>query len=120
MEVQNLYCCCCWCFFFAFPCLFSQATDYEKIITNKMDINSVGKRLRNNRYPTVEAFFNDLFLVYDNAIRYYEQGGLCKSVDVYQAAKVGSLGYFAPSSHLLNVSRRACRYCAAVLFCPLT
>lgn len=53
-----------------------------------MDMNSVARKLKNNRYPTVETFFNDLFLVYDNAIRYFEQGGLFKSMDIYEAAKV--------------------------------
>lgn len=66
----------------------AQATDYEKIITNRMDILSVSRKLKNNRYPTVEAFFNDVFLVYDNAIRYYQQEGQFKTVDVYEAAKV--------------------------------
>ena len=65
-----------------------QATDYERIITTKMDVDTVSRTLKLNRYPTVEAFFRDVLLVYDNAIRYFEQGGAFKSNDVYEAAKV--------------------------------
>lgn len=66
----------------------TQATDYPKIISNKMDMDTVTKTLKLNRYPNVEAFFGDLLLVYDNATRYYEEGGQHKDDAVYEAAKV--------------------------------
>lgn len=53
-----------------------------------MDVNTVVKRLKNNRYPTVESLYGDLLLVYDNAIRYYQQGGAHKNILIYEAAKV--------------------------------
>lgn len=57
-------------------------------MSTKMDVNTVVKRLKNNRYPTVESLFGDLLLVYDNAIRYYQQGGAHKNILIYEAAKV--------------------------------
>lgn len=51
-------------------------------------MNTVGSRLKLNRYPTVEAFFADLLLVYDNAIRYYQQEGKFRIDNIYEAAKV--------------------------------
>lgn len=73
-----------------------------------MDVDSVSRTLKLHRFPTVEAFFGDLLLVYANAIHYFEQGGAFKSNDVYEAAKVCLLVcrslFLGPSPPLVTVS----------------
>lgn len=94
-----------------------QATDYENIITQKMDVDTVSRTLKLNRYPTVEALFGDLLLVYGNAIRYFEQGGAFKSNDVYEAAKVcrGRCGFVAVCGFsFLPLSSTCWRHCTLV------
>lgn len=63
-------------------------TDYCNIVKTRMDLDSVKSKHRISRYPTVAALFTDVFLVYTNAIKYYEQRGKLGDAVVYKAAKV--------------------------------
>lgn len=62
--------------------------DYKKIVPNKMDVGTVKDKLKNARYPHVEAFFGDLLRVYQNAVKYYEKNGMLRNKLIYKAAKV--------------------------------
>lgn len=77
-----------------------QVTDYGKIVTAKMDLDTVKARHKNTRYGHVDAFFGDLFPVYDNAIRYFEQGGKHRNKIIYEAAKVRGVLERALLEHL--------------------
>lgn len=67
-----------------------------------MDLDTVKAKHKNTRYGHVDAFFGDLLPVYDNAIRYFEQGGKHRNKVIYEAAKVCVLRiFFSVPSHLL-------------------
>lgn len=67
-------------------------TDYSKIVTSKIDLETVRSKQKNTRYGHVEAFFAELLLVYVNAVSYFEQGGTHRNKVVYEAAKVRFCG----------------------------
>ena len=65
-----------------------KVTDYSQIVSHKMDVDTVKTKVKNSRYPHVAAFFSDLLLVYENAVKYYENCGKLRDKLVYEAAKV--------------------------------
>ncbi len=48
--------------------------DYPNIIANPMDLGTVRKNLRNNKYKMVEECLNDIQLIWDNCKKYNSEG----------------------------------------------
>lgn len=80
--------------------------DYGKIVPVKMDLDTVKGKHKNHRYPTVEAFFAEIFVVYTNASTYYERGGAHRNKLIYDAAKVSIIWNALFSDHLISKYER--------------
>lgn len=48
----------------------SEAPDYDKIIKHPMDLTTVRRRVNEGYYPTLEAFSDDLSLIWSNCLLY--------------------------------------------------
>jgi bromodomain-containing factor 1 len=48
--------------------------DYPKIIKNPMDLSAINKKLREERYQSVEEVLDDIQLIWDNCKLYNQQG----------------------------------------------
>jgi hypothetical protein len=56
-------------------------TDYLKIVKTPMDLGTVGNKLAADEYPSIDAFFDDLYLTWNNCMVYNADGS-----DVYKMA----------------------------------
>lgn len=45
-------------------------TDYPQIVKNPMDLSTINKKLREDRYHTVEEVLDDIQLIWDNCKLY--------------------------------------------------
>ena len=61
-------------------------TDYLKVIKTPMDLGTVGAKLASDQYASIDAFFDDLNLVWSNCMVYNADGS-----DVYKMAAVMKL-----------------------------
>lgn len=51
-------------------------TDYPTIVKNPMDLGTVQKKLKNEKYKFVEEFFDDIQLIWDNCKLYNLAGSV--------------------------------------------
>lgn len=49
-------------------------TDYPQIVKNPIDLSTINKKLREERYQTVEEVLDDIQLIWDNCKLYNQQG----------------------------------------------
>ena len=49
-------------------------TDYLKVIKTPMDLGTVSSKLSSAAYPSIETFFEDLFLIWSNCMTYNADG----------------------------------------------
>ena len=54
--------------------------DYPQIIKKPMDLDTVKKNLKNNKYKLVEDVLNDMQLIWDNCKTYNAEGSVKKMI----------------------------------------
>lgn len=52
--------------------------DYPTIVKHPMDLGTVEKRLKNEKYKFVEEFLDDVQLIWDNCKLYNLAGSVCR------------------------------------------
>ncbi|OHS95946.1 Bromodomain containing protein [Tritrichomonas foetus] len=50
--------------------------DYHKIVTNPMDLTTVETKLNQSQYSSPTQWYNDMCLIYENAIRYHTENSI--------------------------------------------
>lgn len=58
---------------FLSPVTKDEVPDYHDIISNPMDFGTIKYKLNNNEYETLEHFFSDCHLVFENCQAYNEE-----------------------------------------------
>lgn len=69
----------CWLFDTPVDPIALKLPDYYKVITNPMDLGTIGKRLDEGLYQYMEQFEKDIHLTFDNAMLYNKEGTLIHS-----------------------------------------
>lgn len=72
--------------------------DYEKIVTKPMDFSTITNNLNNNVYQSTAEWYNDMSLVFQNAIDYYKEDDCISLIAKY------CLSQFKKASLGLNIS----------------
>jgi hypothetical protein len=75
-------------------------TDYLKVIKTPMDLGTVGSKLGSDQYASMDAFFDDLYLIWSNCMVYNADGS-----EVYKMAaqlKAETDKYRSPASPVVT------------------
>jgi hypothetical protein len=55
---------------FHFPVDLALAPDYLDVVKNPLDLSTLGNHVEDKKYPDLDSFFNDVFLMFDNCMLY--------------------------------------------------
>lgn len=97
--------------------------DYEKIVKNPMDFSTIINKLNNNSYQSTKEWYNDMTLVFQNAIDYYPEYEPISLISKYYLSefKKASLGLNinSESEWLRNVKEMTQKLTKCFLHPPL-
>lgn len=62
--------------------------DYPSIIANPMDIGTIKKKVMNYSYPSMQDFYYDFNLIWDNCRTYNMQGSVTNNIIIYNPYRI--------------------------------
>lgn len=68
--------------YFALPA--KDLENYEEIIENPMDFETITKKLKNDKYSSAIEWYKDVCLIYDNAMKYHPENSIFHSIAQYK------------------------------------
>lgn len=57
--------------------------NYNEIVEHPMDFSTIDKRLKSDYYPSGREWYNDVCLVYENALKYHPKGTIFHQIAEY-------------------------------------